>query len=406
MKSFTERNPIILGLLLVAFVVAGTGAALLLNGGFFKSRYTVTALFTDSAGLRRGDRIRVAGVPAGEVGGLRLRGDRVAVKLQIDKGVDLPRDSRAEIMVATLLGTKYVSLVPGRDWSRLLRKGSVITDTVTPVEVLDLQNTGVRLLDKSDGRAFNDLLARIADVTAGKAGDVKEILRGLDRLSVTIDNRQTQARRLIDSARRLTATLASRDGDLARIIDRLDLVVRSLAERRQELVTLLQSTSRAARQVADLVKTNRPRLDAVLNEVDLDLQVIGRHQMDLAQSVSLLSVAIEGFSSIGYSGPDEVPTPWANIFTQLIGPLGPDALFGSCGAVDKALDLSLGPDPAGACANRTGPLPGAASSATGNASGPPAPASAAGGSTAAPAGAQPASGPLDQLYAPFLGAGR
>ena len=69
MKSFTERNPTIIGIIVVALIASGTGAALLLNGGFFKDRYTVHGIFTDTAGLKKGDKVRVAGVLAGEVKG-------------------------------------------------------------------------------------------------------------------------------------------------------------------------------------------------------------------------------------------------------------------------------------------------------------------------------------------------
>jgi hypothetical protein len=71
--------------------------------------------------------------------------------------------------------------------------------------------------------------------------------------------------------------------------------------------------------------------------------------------VGYLGVAIEGFASIGYNGPEEVARPWGNIFTQLIGPTGPDGVLGSCMPVDRMLDLVFGPDPL-PCDQRTGSL--------------------------------------------------
>ncbi|MCU1453511.1 MAG: MCE-family protein Mce1B / MCE-family protein Mce1C [Acidimicrobiales bacterium] len=381
MKSFTERNPVIIGVIVVVLIAAATGGALMLNGGMFKSRYTVKAIFTDSAGLKKGDKIRVAGVPSGLVSGLRQQGSKVEVDLAVDKGIELSGDTRAAIVVETLLGNKYVRLVTGNDWTHPLSKGAVIKDTQTPTELLDLQNVGAPLLEKSDGKALNDLLTKVDRIAAGKRQDVGDIISGLNRLTATINERQAQARHLIDSARTVSRTFANRDHDLLATIDNLNTVMDGLARKRVQLAQLLQGTAATARKVADLVHANRPQLDMILNELHQDLQIIGRHQADLADSVAMLGSAVQGFASVGYSGPDQFPNKWANIYSQLAGPLTPDALFGSCGFLDSVLDLSFGPDPLG-CSARTGAIPSTAKAAGGR--------------------AQPATGPLGGPTGPSL----
>ena len=392
MKSFTERNPTIIGIIVVALILSGTGAALLLNGGFFKDRYTVHAIFTDTAGLRKGDKIRVAGVTSGQVGGLSQKGGKVEVTLKVDHGIDLPRDTRAEIVVETLLGNKYVRLVAGHDWAHPLHAGSTIRDTTTPTEVLDLQNVGTPLLEDLDGKTLNDLLGKIDAISSGQRGNVADIITGLNRLTTAINDRQQQARHLIDSTKTVTGTLSSRDQDLLASLDDVNVVLDGLAARRVELATLLDQTSQTARKTADLVAQNRPELDAILDELHADLQIVGRHQQDLAASLSGLTNAIDGFSSVGYSGPDEFPNRWANMYTQLIGPVSPDALFGSCGLLDDAFDVMLGPDPVKNCADRTGPLPSTAAAGTPTAS------SGASSGTATP-------NPLATMYGPLAAAG-
>lgn len=357
MKSFTERNPVVIGVIVVTLIALSTGAALALDAGLFAQRYTVLARFEDTAGLKPGDKVRVAGVPSGEVGSIREDGGLVEVALEVDEGIELSADTRAAVVVETLLGQKYVRLTTGEEWTTVLEDGDVITDTRTPTEVLDLQNVGTPLLEESDGEALNELLRSLADVTDGKREQVAQIIDGLDRLTTAVNTREAEARSLIDSTAVLTGTLAERDAEILNAVDNLNIVIGSLAERRAELVHLLEATAAAAGATADLVGENRAALDQVLDELHADLQIIGRHQVDLAQSVAYLGVAVEGFSSIGYSGPENTPHPWANIFTQLLGPTGPDALFGSCGLVDDALDLALGPDPL-PCSERTGPLPG------------------------------------------------
>ena len=357
MKAFTERNPRIIGAILIAIILAFTTGSLLLTAGVVKGQYSVKARFVDTAGLAGGDKVRVAGVAAGSVGSIRQAGSKVEVTLKINNGIQLSRDTKAQVIVETLLGSKYVRLVTGRDWSSMLRKGSVITDTSSPTEVLDLQNIGTPLLQKIDAKALNDLMASLSSVTTDKRDEVVSIIEGLNKVTAQVNDRQAQTRGLIDAANKVAGTLANRDNQLVALVDNLNVVVRSLADQRVQLADLLQQTAAAAKATADLVGANRAKLDSILDELHQDLVIVGRHQVDLAQSIAYLGVAIQGFSSIGYSGADNNPNRWANVFAQGLGPGGVDPVLGSCGVVDQALDLALGADPL-PCGARTGPLPG------------------------------------------------
>jgi phospholipid/cholesterol/gamma-HCH transport system substrate-binding protein len=366
-KAFTERNPYIIGGLVVLFIVVGTGAALLLNGGFFKSQYTVYGDFSDAAGIQPNNRVKVSGIDVGTVASVKAHGSKVRIKLKVDNGTELPVDTRAAIQVDTLLGSKSVTLVTGNDWSHLLKSGAVITKTETPIDLLDLQDISTPLLEKSDAKGLNQLMANLTAVSQGKHDEVAQLLDGLDRLTTVVNSRQGEARQLIDSARTLTSTLADRDQDLVGAVQQLDRVATLLVERRDELATLLASTADTTQRLTKLVKENRPDLDNVLDELHNDLVILSRHQGDLAESVSFLSDAIKGFASVGYSGADDYSNHWANIYAQLLGPADPDALYGACGLIDRALDLAVGNDPL-PCNQRTGPVPGGVqSNATGGA---------------------------------------
>ncbi|MBV9253200.1 MAG: MCE family protein, partial [Actinobacteria bacterium] len=235
MKSFTERNPRIIGAILIAIILGFTTGALLLTSGVVKGEYTVRARFVDTAGLKGGDKVRVAGVSAGSVGSIRQAGGKVEVALKINKGIELSRDTKAQVIVETLLGSKYVRLVTGRDWTTMLHKGSVITDTSSPTEVLDLQNIGTPLLQKIDAKAFNDLLASLSSVTKDKRDEVVSIIGGLNKVTAQVNDRQDQTRGLIDAAKKLSGTLAGRDNELVGLVDNLNVVVRSLADQRVQL---------------------------------------------------------------------------------------------------------------------------------------------------------------------------
>jgi phospholipid/cholesterol/gamma-HCH transport system substrate-binding protein len=346
-KSFTERNPKIIGAIAIVVILAVTVGAIGLNSNIVKNRYPVTASFADTAGMQSGDSVLLAGVVVGQVSSVKLDGARADVGMQINHGVQIPVDSTADVYVETLLGKKDIRINTGHDWSHLMGSGGRITKTSTPTELLDLQNESAPVLEQSDATSLNKLIEDLAAVTQGKQAEVSTIADGLNAFLGTVNQRSGTVSNLIDSAKTVTSTLANRDQQLVSIVDNLGLVVNGLAQRKDALSNLLNQSEQMAIQTSALVGANRGKLDAILAELHTDLGIVGRHQDDLAEAVADLGDTVQAYSSIGVSGPNNAPNPsWANTFLQLPGPAGEDAVFGSCGDFDQALTAILGPDPA------------------------------------------------------------
>jgi phospholipid/cholesterol/gamma-HCH transport system substrate-binding protein len=360
MKSFTERNPYVIGITAIVVIGAITIGSLVLNASFFarlSHNFTIDAVFPDTAGLRGADRVTIAGVQVGTVGSLTQDGNAVRVSLKINHGVQIPDDSKAAIRVATILGRKEVGISTGNDWGHLLKGGDIIPEdrTSSPTEVLAVQTDAQSALQDLDANALNTFLHDLAQVTSGKRTEVGTIIDGLNRLTSTVDARRTDLSNLLTAANTVSSTLASRDQQLLSIVDNLDVVLRGLADRKIELTQLLDNAQAAANQISGLVSANRAKLDSILAELHTDLGIIGQHQVDLAQSVAYLGSAVQGFQSIGYSGPTNTPNTWANVFTVGLGPVSADPVFGCGGALDQALNAALGPDPL-PCSQSVGPV--------------------------------------------------
>lgn len=113
--------------------------------------YQVTADFTDIGGLKVRAPVTVAGVRIGEVSRIELKsGDlnaKVTMTLRSDKKIPY-EDSSARILTEGLLGSNYISIVPGfEDEDRkdhpYLREGDVIAKTQ---EAIILENLIGQLL--------------------------------------------------------------------------------------------------------------------------------------------------------------------------------------------------------------------------------------------------------------------
>jgi phospholipid/cholesterol/gamma-HCH transport system substrate-binding protein len=89
--------------------------------------YTVTARFDNIGGLKPRSPIRSAGVTVGRVTAISLdtKTFQGVVTMEIDAGVQFPKDSSAKILTAGLLGDQYIGIEPGSSDENLAAGGRI-----------------------------------------------------------------------------------------------------------------------------------------------------------------------------------------------------------------------------------------------------------------------------------------
>lgn len=339
-----ERNQALVGLLAAAAIGVGTIFAVFLSAGAFVAGYPVQAEFANAAGIGSGDDVLVAGVRAGKVTDVRLVGDRIVIDLSTT--AELPVDSRARIVNKNVLGARAVELVAGDDWDRLLEDQEdpriPLERTDVPVDLPELGDETVALLRDADAASFADLVVSLADVTEDQREEVGALLDGLQEFAGIVADDRDDLRTLIEDSETVVGALADRDDELVRIMDAFGTTVDELAARREAIRRLLADVRDASSLTADLLGEERAALDRVLGEVDVLLDLVDRHQVDIAHAVAYGGVAFEGFASVGRSGTADNPY-WGNILVSGVGEVGIDAAFGCGGAIDDMLDEIFGP---------------------------------------------------------------
>jgi phospholipid/cholesterol/gamma-HCH transport system substrate-binding protein len=341
-----ERNQATIGLIAGAVLAGMVFFSLFMTQGFFDRGDELTAVFADAAGLSEGDQVLVAGVRSGQVNRVEPNGDVVEVDFTVD--VDLPRDTRARITIQNLLGRRQLLIQAGSDWSELLEDGATIPleRTSTPVDVPDFGEATEELSRGADEDALQAVVTALADITEDQRDEVADLLDGLTRIGEVIDDRRDELQETFIRSEELFRAFADRDQEIVRIVDSFGSTVGMLRERRADVEQLLQETAGATEVLADLIETERARIDRVLFGLHEDLRVVDRNQVDIAHFFAYAGQALIGFSEIGYRGLEREDNPyWANMRVQDIGPVGVDALFGCGGTVDRALDDLFGEDP-------------------------------------------------------------
>lgn len=284
--SFNERNRIVIAVVGLTALVAVFFATFhaeelpVIGGGEDHAAY-----LAETAGLRAGDEVRVAGVKVGKVTGIELVGDKVLVSFRV-KGVSLGEESTAAIKIKTLLGKKFLSVDP-------LGAGELdgpipIEHTTTPYDVnaafSDLSST----IGEIDTEQLEQSLATVSEVFADTPESVRGMVDGLSRLSRTISSRDDDLARLFESTKGVTGTLASRNEELGALVDDGNLLLTELANRRESIRKLLRSTTTLGRELAGVVRDNELQLKPALEKLDKVAALLSRNQRHLSDALAVL----------------------------------------------------------------------------------------------------------------------
>jgi phospholipid/cholesterol/gamma-HCH transport system substrate-binding protein len=96
--------------------------------------YQLKAKFDNIGGLKPRAPVRSAGVTIGRVKSIALdpHSYQGVVTLDVNQGVQFPKDSSAKILTAGLLGDQFIGIEPGAD-DKMLAAGDVISQTQSAV---------------------------------------------------------------------------------------------------------------------------------------------------------------------------------------------------------------------------------------------------------------------------------
>ena len=225
------------------------------------------AQFSEAAGLQADDPVRVAGVKVGKVESLALEDGAVTVEFRV-KDAFVGDRSEAAIKIETVLGAKYVALVPrGAERARPRRARSRWSGRRRPTTSSRPSPTCRRRSQDIDTAQLASSFEVLAETFAETPDEVRTSLEGLARLSDTIASRDEQLRQLLSATRQVTQVLADRNGEFTQLILDSNTLLTEVQERRELIDSILTSTQELARQLSGLVADNRETLTPALQQL-------------------------------------------------------------------------------------------------------------------------------------------
>ncbi|GAA2744982.1 MlaD family protein [Terrabacter aerolatus] len=235
--------------------------------------YVVSAELAQSGGIFVGAEVTYRGVTVGKVETLRLSGDGVVVDARLDRGTEVPKDTRAVVENRSAVGEQYLDLQPRTAKAPFLAAGDVIprSSTAFPLRI-------------------DQLLQHVNDtVSSVPRGD---LVTTVDELDKAFKGGGTDLQRLIDSGNALTSAASEALPQTTRLIDDGRIVLDTQVKSGADIRTSVSGFA----DVADTLRQSDPDLRLVLDRGSV---AVGQLDALISENKQSLAALLANFITIG-----------------------------------------------------------------------------------------------------------
>jgi phospholipid/cholesterol/gamma-HCH transport system substrate-binding protein len=302
MKSFTERNPYVIG-------VTGVGliAAVLLTSfnydklPFFNTDITYQAYFAEAGGLTAGADVQVSGSPVGRVESLQLDGDKVLVAFRIEHAINLGDRTEAAIKTRSLLGAKILEITPRGDGHQ---HGPIpVERTTPPYQLPDALGDLATTISGLDTGALSQSLATLADTFADTPPQLSAAVAGVTRFSQAVNTRDEQLRKLLDEANTVTTVIGERRTQILSLINDTNALFAQLQTQSAALDHVSGNLTALAHQISGFIADNRTQMKPALDKLNGVLTLVDNRKERVQEALTLLNGYLMALGEALSAGP-------------------------------------------------------------------------------------------------------
>ena len=302
MRTLEPANRVRIGLMAIVLSVLVTAVGQSFTSVpmlFAEPRYY--GEFTDSGGLRVGDKVRIAGMEVGKVQELKLAKGYVLLRFTLGSN-RIGDQSRMAIRTDTILGRKVLEIEPRGD--QLLRPGArlPIIQTATPYQLYDAFRDATKAVGGWDLRTVRESLSVLSQTVDQTSPHLNATLNGVQKFADVVAKRDERVQVLLGETSKVAGVLGIHGEQINRLLVNAESLLVAINQRSQAIEALLTNLQSTSTQVRGLIEDN-PKLSAVLHQVEAVSDVLVERKDDLVATVSQLGRFVASLSEIVSSGP-------------------------------------------------------------------------------------------------------
>ncbi|MGV0852753.1 MCE family protein [Mycolicibacterium phlei] len=302
MRSFQERNQVLIGIVGIAVVAAIVTMALQYDKlPFINSTKDYSAYFAEAGGLKSGAPVQVAGYRVGEVTSVDLDGGQVLVKFEVDSGVRLGESTEAKIRTKSLLGAKVLEITSRGEGQ--LRGPIPVERTQSPYQLPDALGDLTATIENLDTRGVSAALATLAETFKDTPPDVRNAVAGVGRFSHTLAQRDSALRGLLANANKASAVLSERADQVAELVANSNALLAELLTQRDALAHLSANLSALSKQLSGFIADNKTQFKPALDKLNVALSIVDTRKAGLQQAIKYLNQYAMSLGESVASGP-------------------------------------------------------------------------------------------------------
>jgi phospholipid/cholesterol/gamma-HCH transport system substrate-binding protein len=304
----------------------------------FASEEDYHATFTDASRLKAGQDVRIAGVPVGKVGAVKLNPDNtVDVAFNVDKRYQLYTSTRAVVRYQNLVGDRYLEITAGPGELRKIPPGSTIPrENTQPALDLDALLGGLRpVLKGLDGAKINEVSNAVMELLQGQGGALSTLLSTTSAFTENLAARDQLIGDVINNLNTALGTVDEKGAQFDASVDQLQKLLTGLAQGRDPIAGAIQPLATAENDLTDMLQKSRRPVQGVIENVRPFAQRFDERKADVNKVIEPLAENYLRLNALGAYG------SFFNIFycstrLKINGPAGSDILVPFGGPPDPS----------------------------------------------------------------------
>jgi phospholipid/cholesterol/gamma-HCH transport system substrate-binding protein len=301
-KSFSERNPVVLGAIGIALILVLVAAALGNQKlSFLNRNKSYSAYFADAGGLFEGAIVQVSGYPVGKVAGIGLDDTGVLVTFTMPGNIHLGQSTTAAIRTKGLLGTKELNVVPNGEGQL---SGPIPMDrTQSPYQLPDTLGELATTISGINTNQLSDSLATLAQTFADTPPQLRSAVQGVARIADTLNARDAQLRNLLDNAAKATGVLAKRTDRIVNLVRDTNALLSALQTQSAALDQITGNISAVSRELKHFISANQQQLTPTLDKLNDVLALVDTRKERIQKAIKGLNNYAMAMGETVSSGP-------------------------------------------------------------------------------------------------------